>query len=430
MIQVDCIVRGGCIITMNRSGQIIRNGALALREGILIAVDTAETIAQQYTAPCVVDCGTDCIVPGFINAHSHAPMVLLRGYADDLPLEPWLSQRIFPLEKKLLSEDFTYYGTLLALIEMVQGGTTTMVDMYWYVNGSARACRDVGMRAILGSAILHHNHELDETEKFIEAWQHHDLITCAVAPHSVSNVPGDILRKAYALACDYNLLFLLHVNETLADGAVIREKYHRNAIAFLEDEQMLSRRCVLAHMVHSLPDDLERVAQAGAGIVHCPTSNMKLASGIAPVVSMLKCGCNVGLGTDGAASNNSLDMLAEMKIMTLLQRVHTLQADCITAYDALEAATIGGARAIHKDHEIGSLEVGKKADLVSISSHELHQLPNYDPVSTLVYATNRCDVRTVMINGVLKVRDGAVQLPAELVQEVRSYAERLKALVK
>jgi 5-methylthioadenosine/S-adenosylhomocysteine deaminase len=429
-MEADLIVRGDVIITMNHNRQIIYQGALAVRGGILVAVDTAENIMRSYDAKSLIDVGSDILLPGFINAHTHSPMVLLRGCADDVSLKSWLKNKVFPLEKELLNESWTYHGSFLAIIEMMRGGTTTMVDMYWYLDGIVRACEDTGMRAIIGSTVLHHEHEVEQAKNFVERWRDHALVTCAVAPHSVSQVPLDLLHQAYAVARDYSVPFLIHVGETLDEEKAVYERYGHKSIALLEREQLLSDRCILAHMVHCLPPDFDIVAECGAGIAHCPTSNMKLASGVALITSMFERGCKVGLGTDGAASNNALDMVAEMKQMVLLQRVHTMRADALSATDALEIATIRGAQAIHKEHEIGSLEIGKKADIISIASHGWHQIPDYDPISTIVYASNRSDVRTVIIGGDLKVRDGVVRLPQERIEEVKRYAEEMKLQVK
>lgn len=428
MVQVDLIVSSDLIITMDANRRMVNKGAVAICGNTIVAIDAATLIRERYSASVKLDLGTDVLLPGFINGHTHSAMSLLRGFGDNAPLESWL-HTIFPLEKRLMSRDFSYWGAILALREMIRGGITTMVDMYWQVDAIAQACQDMGMRAIVGSTLLHHDHELDVAVKFIQQWKGNDLITPACAPHSPSEMPLSLLVNACNAADEYDVPLLLHIDETRECVKKVRDVYNMSAIELLSKHNVLHERLILAHAVHTSPEDLQKIAAAGVGIVHCPTSNMKLASGIAPLVEMLKAGCAVGLGTDGAASNNSLNMIAEMKVALLLQRVHTGQADCLDAMTALECATIRGAQAIHKDHEIGSIEAGKKADIISIALRHDHQLPSYEPVSTIVFASGPCDVNTVIINGVVRVQDGILKIDEDLARELSTHVMSIRAKV-
>lgn len=429
MVKVDLIVCSDVIITMDVHRRIIQRGALAILDGIIVAVDEEAVIQSHYTASEQLNVGTDVLLPGFINGHSHSPMTLLRGCSDDAQLMSWLRDTIFPLEKAFINNEFTYWGTMLALLEMMRGGITTVVDMYWHVDGIARACHAMGMRAIIGSTLLHHDHELDNAERFAKNWKDCDLITPALAPHSTAEVPLELLKQAFRAADTDGIPLLIHVDETKEGAQKVRERYGMSSIALLSHHGLLNARCIFAHAVHTTHEDLQKIAAAGAGIVHCPTSNMKLASGIAPVIDMLEEGCFVGLGTDGAASNNSLNIMAEIKLAVLLQRVHAGRADCLSAMTALECATIRGAQAIHKDHEIGSLEVGKKADVISIDLRQDHQLPAYHPVSTIVFASEPSDVRTVIINGVVKLQDGIIKVPEDTLREIRKEVMGFRAKI-
>lgn len=420
MIKVDSIVCGELIITMDTHRRVINKGAIAVDKGGIVAIDEASIIKKKYISSVTIDVGNDVILPGFINGHTHSPMTLLRGCGDNESLATWLRTVIFPLEKALIDREFSYWGTVLAIVEMIRAGITTTVDMYWHVDGIAQACHDMGMRAIVGSTLLHHDHELDAARQFVQRWKGHDYITPAYAPHSIAEVPLDLLRKACDAAQEQDTPLLVHVDETAYDVEHVYKQHHIRPIALLAREKLLSSRCIVAHVVHTSDEELDIIAHCGAGIIHCPTSNMKLASGIAPVVTMLQKGCLVGLGTDGAASNNSLSIMSEMKLAVLLQRVARGQADCIDAITALECATIKGAQAIHKGHEIGSLEVGKKADIISISRDHIHQLPDYDVISTLVFASSSFDVRTVIINGILKLRNGILMVEDQRINELRN----------
>ncbi|MBI3652130.1 MAG: amidohydrolase [Acidobacteria bacterium] len=414
--RVDTIIRGGTVVTMDNASRVIENGAVAIRGERLVAVGTSAEIARQYTARRIINANGKVVMPGLINTHTHVPMVLFRGIADDLLLPEWLHQYIFPAEAKNVDEAFVRWGTRLGCLEMIRGGTTTYVDMYYFEDAVAQETASAGMRAVLGETVLDFpapdnktwEAALSYTEKFVQKWQGHALIVPAIAPHAPYTVSTEHLKQAHAFSQRFGVPLVIHVAEDPSETKTIMERYKASSVAYLESLNFLDPRVIAAHMVWPTDDDIKTLAAREVGVAHCPQSNMKLAAGAAPVPQMLKAGVNVGLGTDGAASNNDLNMWEEIDTAAKLHKLISKDPRTLNAKDALQLATIGGARAIHLGQEIGSLETGKRADVIIVGMSSVHQTPLYNVYSHLVYATKASDVETVMINGKLVMQNRRV----------------------
>ena len=415
--RVDFIIRGGTVVTMDGSARVIENGAVAVRRERIVAVGTSAEIAAKYSAADTINATGKVVMPGLINTHTHVPMVLFRGIADDLMLPEWLQKYIFPAEAKNVDEQFVRWGTRLGCLEMIEGGTTTYVDMYYFEDAVAEETARAGMRGVLGETLIDFPVPDNKTwdagmqymEKFAARWKGHPLITPAIAPHAPYTVSTDHLKQAHEFSMRKNVPLVIHVAEDYAEVKTIQEKYNASPVAYLERIGLLDNRVIAAHMVWPTEEDIKTLAARSVGVGHCPQSNMKLAAGAAPVPQMLKAGVAVGLGTDGAASNNDLNMWEEMDTAAKLHKLVAKDPTVINAREALEMATIRGARAIHLDREIGSLEAGKLADLLIVNLDSAHQTPLYNVYSHLVYATKSSDVETVMINGRIVMEDRQVQ---------------------
>lgn len=405
--RVDLIIRGGTVVTMDGSSRVIDNGAVAIKGERIIAVGATSEIAAKYIAARTINAAGKVVMPGLINTHTHVPMVLFRGIADDLVLMEWLQKYIFPAEAKNVDEQFVRWGTRLGCLEMIQGGTTTFVDMYYFEDAIADETSRAGMRAVLGETVLDFPAPDNKTwdaamayaDKFAVKWKGHALITPAIAPHAPYTVSTDHLKQTHAFSQRLDVPLITHIAEDQAEVKTIQERYGASSVAYLDRIGLLDERVIAAHMVWPTSDDISTLAKRQVGVAHCPQSNMKLAAGAAPVPAMLKAGVAVGLGTDGAASNNDLNMWEEIDTAAKLHKFTSKDPTVINAREALEMATIRGARAIHQDKEIGSLEAGKRADLIIVDLESAHQTPVYNVYSELVYATKASDVETVIING-------------------------------
>jgi 5-methylthioadenosine/S-adenosylhomocysteine deaminase len=415
--RVDFIIRGGTVVTMDGSARVIENGAVAVRRERIVAVGTSAEIAAKYSAANTINATGKVVMPGLINTHTHVPMVLFRGIADDMMLPEWLQKYIFPAEAKNVDEQFVRWGTRLGCLEMIEGGTTTYVDMYYFEDAVAEETARAGVRAVLGETLIDFPVPDNKTwdagmqymEKFVARWKGHPLITPAIAPHAPYTVSTEHLKQAHEFSMRKDVPLVIHVAEDYAEVKTIQEKYNASPVAYLERIGLLDNRVIAAHMVWPTEADIKTLAARSVGVGHCPQSNMKLAAGAAPVPQMLKAGVAVGLGTDGAASNNDLNMWEEMDTAAKLHKLVAKDPTVINAREALEMATIRGARAIHLDREIGSLEAGKLADLLIVNLDSAHQTPLYNVYSHLVYATKASDVETVMINGRIVMEDRQVQ---------------------
>ena len=413
----DWIIRAKYVVTMDKQHQIIPQGAIALRGARIVGVGTQAEIARRFQSRHTLDKPDDMITPGLIDTHTHAPMSLFRAIADDMHLQDWLDKFIFPAESKNVNADFVRWGTRLACLEMVRAGITTYTDMYYFEEEEAETAKGAGVRGVLGQTVIGFpapdyktwQESVAAAERFIRRFQHDDLITPAVAPHAIYTTSDEALIASHKLAVQYGVPLLIHVSETQKERDDSLTKRSLTPTQVLEKLGMLDGRVVAAHCVWEDDNDLRILKQHGVGVAHCPSSNTKLASGIARVTDMLKAGINVGLGTDGfAGSNDTADLILEMDLAAKLQKVTVKDPTALSAERAFEMATIGGARVLRMENEIGSLEEGKRADLITISLAKPNAVPLYNLYSQLAYATKAGDVEDVFINGRQIVSSGQV----------------------
>jgi 5-methylthioadenosine/S-adenosylhomocysteine deaminase len=432
---VDLVVRNATVVTVDAQRRVIPQGAVAVQGGRIVAVGGDAEIEARYHGADVLDAGGGIVLPGLINAHTHAPMVLFRGIADDLKLMDWLQKYIFPAEAKNVTAEFVKAGTRLAALEMIRSGTTTFVDMYYFEDQVAEAAKEAGLRTVAGETLIEFPapdnktvaDALAYTDRFLKRWAGDPLVVAAVAPHSTYLANPDTLKAARALADKYGAPILIHLSESADEQSQIKERYRKTPTEHLRDLGVLRKGLLGAHGIWLSAGDRALLREAGAGVAHCPQSNMKISSGPAPVREMLAEGLRLGLGTDGAASNNDLDMFEEMLTAALLAKHVTGDPTVAPAPAVLEMATLGGARALGMEDRLGSLEAGKRADLivVDLSAPRLH--PLYDAVSHLVYAAKGSDVRHVVVEGKVVMRDRKVTTLDEAA--VLAETERLRAQV-
>ncbi len=410
--RVDLLIVNGSVITM--AGPNLQDGAVAVHAGKIVAVGTTAELKRRYQATDTIDATGQVVLPGFVNAHTHAPMTLFRGIADDRELMDWLRNFIFPAEAKNVDAEFVRWGTRLALAEMIASGTTTFADMYYFEAEIARETKKAGLRAVLGETMIDFpapdNKTWDEAVNYVRRYaaefQGDSLITPALAPHAPFTVSSDHLRQVRALATELKVPILIHVSETQDELRQVAEKAPGlTPPAYLESLGFLGADVLAAHGVWLTPEDIDLFARRGVGVVHNPESNMMLASGVAPVTAMLKAGLKLGLGTDGpAGSNNNLDMIEEMASAARLQKTYNKDPRAISARSVLEMATIGGARALNLDSRIGSLEQGKQADIILIDLSGAKTQPVYSLDSAVVYAASGSNVTTTIVDGKILMR--------------------------
>jgi 5-methylthioadenosine/S-adenosylhomocysteine deaminase len=407
---VDYIVSGHWVVAADR---VIENGAVAVRGDRIAAIGARAQIDTQFKPKQRIDAPNGIVAPGLINTHTHAAMSLLRGVADDLKLQDWLTKFIFPIEAKFVSPEFVRDGTKLACAEMLLSGTTTFTDMYYFEEVVAEAAKQCGMRAVLGQTIIQFAvadaktpaDGLARTEAFLRTYAKDPLIVPAVAPHALYTNDEKTLRAARALADRYKAPLIMHLSETRQENDDMQATYGGSPTAVLDRWGVLTGRSLMAHGVWLSAEDIQILKMRGTGIAHCPSSNMKLASGIAPVTALLSAGIAVGLGPDGpAGSNNDFNLFEEMDLAAKLQKVARMDPTVLPAETAFRMATIDGAKALGMDREIGSLEPGKRADLIVVTTAVPNATPLYNVYSDLVYATKGSDVTDVMVNGRVVVR--------------------------
>ena len=438
--RVDLIVFGGTIVTMDAARRVIDNGAIAVVHGRIVAIGPRAEIEKTFQARETLDAKGRVIIPGLINGHTHIPMTLFRGLADDLDLQDWLTKYIFPAEAKNVSEEFVRAGTRLGLAEMIRGGTTTYCDMYYFEDAIADETAKAGVRGVLGETIIDfpvadnktHAEAMAYVEKFVKRWQGNDLIIPAIAPHAPYTVSEEHLKAVRAFSDRTGAPIVTHISETRKEVDDSIKAKGASPIDYLARIGFLNDRVIAAHVVWPSAEEIDLLKKLDVGVVHNPQSNMKLAAGVSPVPRMLSLGLRVGLGTDGAASNNDLNMWEEMDTGAKLHKVFSGDPKVISAQEAFELATIRGAAALHLEKEIGSLEVGKRADIVIIEQDSLNQMPLYHLYSDLVYATKAWDVLTVIINGRLVMRDRKLLTldEASIKESARFYRDRvMKSLV-
>ena len=418
MEQVDLILAGGTVVSMDTDFSLYPDGAVAIRDERIVAVGPRETLMAAYEAAEVLDCSDSYILPGLVNAHTHAPMTLLRGLADDLRLDVWLMGYVMPTEREFVSPEFCRLGARLACAEQIRSGITTFADMYYFEEEIAEVTAEAGMRAVLGQSVLRfptpdadsYEDSLARTRRFIEDWKGHALITPAVAPHAPYSSTREMLEEcaALALACDVPLL--IHIAETRQELEDSLADHGQRVVDQVDEVGLLEAKVLAAHCVHINLAEMETLHAHDCSVAHCPTSNLKLASGIAPVTAMLERGLTVGIGTDGPASNNDLDMLEEMRLAAILAKTDANDPTSLPARQALLMATRQGAEALFLGEQTGSLEPGKLADVIVMDARRVHNMPHFqrseDAIySQIVYAGKSTDVAHVICHGRWLMRD-------------------------
>jgi len=438
--RVDIVVTGGTVITM--AGPNIDNGAVAIDKGDIVAVGKSADIAKRFDARETIHARGMAILPGFVNAHTHVPMTLFRGIADDRDLMDWLQHFIFPAEAKNVDRDFVRWGTRLAAAEMIESGTTTFTDMYYFESDIAAEARNAGLRAVVGETMIDFPVADNKTweaaiayvRDFVKRWQGDRLITPALAPHAPYTVSRAHLEQVRALATELHAPILIHVAETKNEGTQIKDNTAGlSSAAYLDSIGFLGHDVIAAHGVWLTPDDIKTFAAKRVGVAHCPESNMMLASGVAPVVDMRHAGVAVGLGTDGpAGSNNNLDMVEEAASAARLQKVTRGDPKALSARDVLDMATLGGARVLGMEDRIGTLEPGKRADVIVIDLQQPKSQPVYAVESAIVYAASGSSVVTTICDGKVLMRNRkvlTVDVPAVLAK-AREYRDKVRASLR
>lgn len=409
---VDWLIAGGTVVTMDGERHLYEGGFVAIRNDRILAVGEARDVAR-YRAKQTINAQGKAVLPGLINAHTHVPMTLLRGIADDQVFQAWLEKYIFPAEAKNVTREFVVAGTRLGLVEMIRGGITTYVDMYYFEDAIAEETKRTGMRAVLGETVIDFPvpdnktwpEALAYTETFVKKWKGDALITPAIAPHAPYTVSTAHLNEVRAFAEKHDVPIVMHIAEAPTETDYTLRNFGDRPVTYLEKIGFLSPRLLGAHVIQVNDAEITLLKERNVGIAHCPQSNMKVVAGVAPVPKMLKVNLRLGLGTDGAASNNDLNLWEEMDTAAKLHKLISNDATAVSAQEALAMATIGGARALHMEREIGSLEAGKRADLILVDLSATHQTPLYNPYSHLVYATKASDVTDTLVNGRWLMRD-------------------------
>jgi 5-methylthioadenosine/S-adenosylhomocysteine deaminase len=415
--KVSLLIEGGTVVTMDASRRVIDDGAIAVRGDTIVEVGPRAQLEARYLPAQRVDARGRLVMPGLVNGHAHAAMTLLRGIADDVTLQDWLTDYIFPAEARNVTPAFVTDGTRLGVLEMMRGGITTYVDMYYFEDDVARVTKAAGMRAILGETLIDFPapdnktmpQALAYTEKYLQHWKGDPLITAAVAPHSIYTTSEQTLRSAAELARRYDAPLEIHLAETKKELDDSLAKNQATPVGYLDRIGFLGPDVIAAHCIWIDAADIRLLAERHTGCVNNPSSNMLLASGVAPVGDMLAGGVAVGLGTDGpAGSNNDMDLMREMDLAAKIQKVTKMDPRALSAEQVVEMATIGGARAIHMDREIGSLEPGKKADVIVLDLDAPHAVPLYELYGQIVYSLTGSDVRTVVVGGRVVMQDRRV----------------------
>ena len=432
--SADILVINGTVLTLDESDTEITNGGVAIKgEKILATGPTSDF--TDWNATKVIDAGGGIIMPGLVNTHTHAAMTCFRGIADDLPLMTWLNEHIFPAESKLDYQK-VYSGALLACAEMIMSGTTCFCDMYLFENAVAQAAKKAGIRAVVGEVLYDFDSPnygpiakgFEYTEKLIDTYKDDPLVTIAVEPHSPYLCAPELLTRAIEITRTHDIPLVIHLSETADEVAGIQERYNCTPVAHLAQLGILAPNLLACHCVVLTDDDIDLLKRFDVKVAHNPESNMKLASGVAPIPKLLEEGICVGIGTDGCASNNNLDIFLEMDTTAKLHKVKTLDPTVLDAESVLNMATLQGARALGLSEDIGSLKPGKKADLIVVDTHKPHLTPMYHPVSHLVYAVRGSDVTHSIINGNIVMQDGQLQMLdlEQVMDDVNQIADEVR----
>ena len=439
--RIDLIIDGQHVVTMDPNGTVIEDGAVAIDAGVIVGVGPRADIHAQYAADQTLGGDDRIVMPGLVNGHSHAAMTILRGVADDLALMDWLNNYIFPAEVEFVDAELVRIGTELACWEMIRGGTTTFVDMYYYPDTIAEVVDACGMRALISATVIDQRSpdaegaedSIAKGTAFIERWHgKHPRITPIFGPHANYTLNAEQLANTRKAALPFNAPISIHVSESPFEVQYSKDTYGTTSIEMLESVGFFEGPTIAAHVVWPTDAEIPILVERKVGVIHNPTSNMKIASGISPVTKMLAAGVRVGLGTDGAASNNDLDMWEEMRLAAFLQKVEQMNPEVLSAKTVLQMATSGGATAIGLGDSIGSLEVGKRADVIQVSFDDVHHVPTYDVISHLVYVTDEQDVATVVVDGKVLMHDGEFLTidTSRVAAEARQLAARIQAALE
>ena len=439
--KIDLLINGGTIVTMDGDRLILEDGAVAVKGDAISAIGFRSDVEKKYIADQTIDARGKLVLPGFVNGHTHVPMTLFRGLHDDVTLDEWLHKYIFPAEAKNVNEEFVRWGTRLAAAEQIRGGITTFADMYYFEDAVAEETKKAGMRGVLGETFIDfpapdnkdEAEVLAYTEKFLKRWQNDPLIHAAPAPHSIYTCSQKTLQDAAALARKYKAPILIHVAEMKKELDDSRAQNGTTPVQYLNKIGILGPDVVAAHCIFVDDTDRKLLAETRVGCIHNPSSNMMLASGVSPVPELRAAGVAVGLGTDGpAGSNNDLDLMEEMDLAAKLQKITKMNPLALGAKAVVEMATIDGAKALHMEKEIGSLEAGKKADVIVISLNEPNAVPMYDVYAQLAYALKGSDVETVVIGGRVVMREHQLLTVKEdeVFAKAREYQKKVAASLK
>ncbi len=436
-LSADLLVVAARVVTMDAGMTVHEPGAVAISGSKIVAVGPAADVRARVSARETIEAPDSVLLPGLVNAHTHAAMTLFRGFTDGLTLEAWLRSKIFPAEKAGVTAESVRAGTRLALAEMIRGGTTTYCDMYYFEETVAEETLRAGVRGVLGATVIGFpapdapdvDAALKRTTAFLERFRGDSLVVAAVAPHSTYTLDPPTLKKCRALADRFDAPLVIHLSETRAEVEDVRARFGKTPIAHSESMGLLSGRTVAAHVVHPSPDEIEILARRKVGVAHCPQSNMKLGSGVAPVPALLRAGVAVGLGPDGAASNDDLNLFEEIDSAAKLQKVAAFDPTPIDARTVVRMATMGGARALGLDGRIGSIEVGKEADVVLVGGSRAGLVPEGDVWGFLAYVAKASDVKTVIVAGRVLLREGVLQTIDEpsAERDVRAWRVRIDA---
>ncbi len=444
MKKADTLFKNAIVLTMNKAMEQFEHGALVVSGDSIVAVGSEAEILAHYEAENVIDCGGKVLMPGLVNAHTHVPMTLLRGLADDLRLDVWLMGYMMPVEREFVTPEFVRLGTKLACAELIRSGVTSFADMYYFENDIAEVTAEAGMRALCGQSVMKfptpdaasYEDALDYTRKFIERWKDHDLIVPAIAPHAPYTCTPEIIKACADLAVEYDVPIHIHLAETKFEVESMREAEGIPVIPYVKKHGLFKAKVLAAHCVYIDTGEIRTLADVNAGVAHNPSSNMKLASGVAPVQQMVDAGVKIGIGTDGPASNNDLDMFEEVRLAAFIAKGFSGDPTAVPAATALQMATRLGAEALHMGTLTGSLEPDKRADLILVDIDKPHNAPRFrrDPNNTyvqLVYAAKATDVTDVMINGKFVMRENALLTLDEkaLMAEAQEYAEKIDAFL-
>lgn len=435
--KADLLVTGSHVYLQDSDKTVISDGGVAIHKDTILESGSASDLTKKYPEAEQLHTPHGLVMPGLVNTHTHAAMACFRGFADDLPLMQWLQEYIFPVEAKLTG-DMVYQATLLSLAEMIKSGTTSFCDMYLFAKDVARATQESGMRAWIGEVLYDfpspNYGELSAGFQYVEEifslYENHPLISITVDPHAVYTCSPDLLKDLKSMAEKHDALYIIHLSENDEEVSGTKERYGTSPVLHLENLGLLDDRVVADHCVMLTSEEIELLARRGVKVAHCPESNMKLASGIAPVPKMIQAGISVGLGTDGSASNNNVDLFGEMNSAAKLQKVNTLNPTVLPAQTVLEMGTLGGARVLDAEKEIGSLEPGKKADLIVLDLNQPHLTPLYNIPSHMVYAARGADVVHSIINGriVMQNRQLTTIDEKELLAEMVKMGDKIKKM--